>query len=159
MSIETDLFMETNTIHSVMIHSLTDLRPHGINVLTGESCAFSRRLLCDVTKAGRDLILKALGIPDVSLSSPWNGPWDNEPVVGSILLDRETLQTICILALFEMPGTVEVWQEPDGTFHGLDIVRLAQWEESDWRLTDGWRKYRTFGSMGRNVHQMSGRTS
>ena len=148
--------MKTN-----VIHSLNDLRPHGINVLTGESCAFSRRLLCDVTKAGRDLILKALGIPDISLPSPWNGPWDNEPVVGSILLDRETLQTICILALFEMPGTVEVWQEPDGTFHGLDNERLSQWEESAqrWQLTDTWRKYRTFGTMGRNQHQMSGRIS
>lgn len=144
--------MKTNTIHS-----LNDLRPYGINVLTGESCALSRRLLCDVTKEGRDLILKALGIPDISLPSPWNNSWDNEPVVGSILLDRETLQTICILALFESKETLEVWGDESGIFHAMDDDLITRYE-NETHLTNGWRKYRTSGTMGRNVHQMSGRT-
>lgn len=140
------------------IYSFNDLRFYGVNVLTGESCAFSRRLLCDVTAKGRDLVLKALGIPDISLSAPWNNYWNSEPVVGSILLDRETLQTIIILALFGKEGTVEVWCDESGTFYGLDEDRLEQYQNAKWQSTDGWRKYRNFGTVGRNQHQMSGRT-
>ena len=51
------------------IRNLSDLRPFGIDLLTGESCALSRRLLCDVTEEGKSLILKALGLREISMAA------------------------------------------------------------------------------------------
>lgn len=141
------------------IHSLTDLKQFGINILTGESCALSRRLLCDVTQKGKDLVMKALGVNDMSLSADWNG----HDAVGSILLERNTLETCGILALLGEPGILEVWVNDQGHIHGLDQELLDSYAENKVVLDmDNWRKYRKFnsGSRGdRNVHQMSGRTS
>ena len=139
------------------ITSLNDLRHYGINMLTGESCALSRRLLCDVTQKGKDLIMKALGVHDMSLAPDWNG----HDAVGSILLDRETLETCAILALLDEPEVKEVWVNEVGHIHGLDRELLNSYVKNKAYLdTDKWRKYRKFERSvgGRNIHQMSGRT-
>ena len=138
------------------IHNLSDLREFGINLLTGESCAFSRRLLCDVTQAGKDLIIQALGVQDISLCNSWNGG----DAIGSILLERDTLLTCAILALLKVSGTVEVWETQDGWLSAMDKATLQLYIDNDYE-SEGVRKYRMFsiGSIdGRNVHQMSGRT-
>ncbi len=145
--------MKTNTIHS-----FNDLKQFGIDILTGESCALSRRLLCDVTEEGRNLVIKALGVPDISLSAPWNDG------VGSILLERDTLKTLCILALFEDKNCLEVWEfKKDGSFHGLDLENLGLWNDYDKNENaDNYekiRKYKLFNSKDRNVHQFSGRVN
>ena len=41
------------------IHCWNDLSAYGIELLTGEACGLSYRLLCDVTAAGKKLIEKA----------------------------------------------------------------------------------------------------
>lgn len=140
------------------IHSFNDLRQYGINVLTGESCALSRRLLCDLTEAGRSLVIKALGIPDISLSADWNGG----DAVGSMLLDRETLRTCAILALFQDPEVFEVWEDQRSIyFMGLTEEDLNRHkEEQAGRFdpsVDYLRTYRLFRNQDRNLHQMSGR--
>ncbi len=141
------------------IHSFSDLQTWGINLLTGESDALSRRLLCDVTIEGKNLVMKALGVPDISLPRPWNGA----PAIGSILLDRETLRTLCILALFENPATLEVWESDDGySFNAIDADLLQRYKESGYD-TDNYKKYRIpeRGSRAnfRNEHQFTGRIS
>lgn len=141
--------MKTNAIYS-----LNDLNQFGINVLTGESCALSRRLLCDVTQEGKDLIIKALGVQDIELAQDWNGG----NAIGSILLERETLETCGVLALLE--EYQEVWVNERGHIHGFTEENLLRYEENKEHLDmDKWRKYRKFGRQvgGRNVHQMSGR--
>lgn len=135
------------------IRSLSDLRPYGINLLTGESCALSRRLLCDVNEHGKSLILKALGLREISMAADWNGG----DAIGSILLDRETLQTITILALFEDESTIEVWED-GGAFSAMDAETLHYYNNADPTITENIRKYRIPNRTGRNVHQMTGRT-
>ncbi len=140
--------MKTDTIHS-----FNDLKKFGIDILTGESCAFSRRLLCDVTKEGRDLVIKAFGVPDISLSAPWNDG------VGSILLERDTLKTLCILALFSDGETLEVWEHDTGSFYGMDEERLVAFQKEEEKHLNNWKKYRPYNGNHRNVHQFSGRVN
>lgn len=148
--------MKTNTIHS-----LSDLKQFGINVLTGESCALSRRYLCDVTQEGKNLVMKALGVNDISLAPDWNG----HDAVGSILLERDTLETCGILALLDEPDIKEVWVESiSGHMRGATQEDIELYKENA-TLTGShpnWRIYRKFGIErrgDRNIHQMSGRTS
>lgn len=122
------------------IHSLGDLRQFGIDCLTGEACALNRRLLCDLTAEGKNLIEKVLGIEDIKLAGYQNGG------VGSILLERETMWTAAILAML-LGGCVEVWQSDyDGSLHGIespDELELARANEGN-TSEHNWRKYRLF---------------
>ena len=52
------------------ISSWHDLEPFGVIFLTAESCALSYRYLCDLTAKGRKILIRTLGVPDISLSAP-----------------------------------------------------------------------------------------
>lgn len=41
-----------------------DLAPYGIDMLTGESCAYGYRLLCDVNSRGMELLASVFGLHD-----------------------------------------------------------------------------------------------
>ena len=73
------------------IGSWNDLRAHGIEVLTGEACGLSYRILCDVTARGKATIEKALGVRELRLPEGWNRGEEGDPHVGSILLAPELL--------------------------------------------------------------------
>jgi hypothetical protein len=49
------------------INCWDDLRPFGIDALTGEACGLSYHLLCDVTQKGKRTIEKALGAAELVL--------------------------------------------------------------------------------------------
>ena len=68
------------------INCWNDLAPFGIEILTGEACGLSYRLLCDVTEKGRKVLSVAFGIPDFTLAEAWNTGTKEEPHIGSILL-------------------------------------------------------------------------
>ena len=59
-----------------------DLRPYGIDVLTGEACGLSYRILCDVTESGKQTIQKALGITNLGLPDNWNRGDPADPHIG-----------------------------------------------------------------------------
>jgi hypothetical protein len=96
------------------INYWADLRPYGIDVLTGEACGMSYRYLCDVTEQGKKVIEKLF---DVELKLPEN--W-NSGAIGSIMLPPDMLVPLGILALLE-GGCSEVWANE----HGRPGIELA----------------------------------
>lgn len=69
----------------------------GVNILTGEACAYGRRLLCDLNKYGVENMAKFLGVfPDAfkeSLPDNMNSSVQNAgDAVKSMMLSRDTLR-------------------------------------------------------------------
>jgi hypothetical protein len=78
-----------------------DLRPYGIEPLTGEACGLMWRILFDVTEKGRRVVGKCFGVPNIVLAEPWNRGTAEEPHVGSIMLTAEALLPLAVFALLE----------------------------------------------------------
>ncbi|MDP2607246.1 MAG: hypothetical protein Q8S00_32315 [Deltaproteobacteria bacterium] len=78
-----------------------DLKPFGINCLTGEACGYAMRLLCDVTERGAEIVERYLGgTVQIKRGSNWNGGSSDDPHVGSVLLARDSLISLgafCLL--------------------------------------------------------------
>jgi hypothetical protein len=141
------------------IGSWNDLRAHGIEVLTGEACGLSYRILCDVTGRGRATIEKALGVRELRLPESWNRGTEADPHLGSILLAPDLLPLLGIFALLEA-GCSEVWRTSDGTLLGFEPGDDAGQKGATLRIQAGRlvRRFAYEGTAGdRNVHQMSGR--
>jgi hypothetical protein len=67
-----------------------DLEKYGINSLTGESCAYSLRLLCDLNQEGVDLLQAYFGMYNAdSFASNWNSTVNGKPAIKSIMLSYE----------------------------------------------------------------------
>lgn len=136
-----------------------DLTPFGIEVLTGEACGLSYRLLCDVTDEGKAIIKKCLSLQDIVFPEPWNrGPADR-PHSGSIMLCPEMYLPLGIFALLES-GCREAWQVGATALIGLEesdspeeIELMQAFYKSDLKRTYAYR-----GDAGdRFIHQMTGR--
>jgi len=143
------------------INCWDDLRPFGIDLLTGEACGLSYRLLCDVTQKGKRTIEKALGVANLGLTDNWNGGDPHDPHIGSILLVPELLIPLAIFALLEH-GCCEVWRTKSGDLVGFESSDDPERIEAVKRLytdTDNFvRRYAYAGTAGdRNRHQMTGR--
>jgi hypothetical protein len=140
------------------ISSWNDLRPYGIDALTGEACGLMYRILFDCTEHGRVIIGRAFGIPGIALEGPWNQGSKEEPHIGSIMLSLEMLVPIAVFALLES-GCKEVWLLEKSVL-GIeatdsdDIVATAQKVYGETiRRRLGYR-----GTAGdRNIHVMTGR--
>src|SRR5437868_5108275 len=100
------------------ITCFNDLRPYGIDALTGEACGLGFRILCDVSEKGRQILAKAFGIPSLTLPASWNPGSKDDPHTGSIMLAQEMLVPIAIFALLE-GGCTEVWLVRDGGVIGI----------------------------------------
>jgi hypothetical protein len=72
----------------------------GVNPLTGEACALSMRILCDVNEQGAALLREYFGLPtDCKLSDPWNSKVGNAPAVASFMIDRKAFPALVHFAL------------------------------------------------------------
>lgn len=134
------------------IRNWNDLEPYGIDALTGESCAYGYRLLCDVTKAGAELIRDCFGMPDVpQLASPWNSRG-----IASIMLPHEMFQPLAVFALINERCPLILVME-DGVYGQEPDDNL---EHFNWFIQSGTliRQVRNPG-FSRHEHAMSGRTS
>ena len=140
------------------VNCWNDIEPYGIELLTGEACGLSYRLLCDVTEQGRKILAKCLGIPNLNLAENWNRGRAEDPHVGSIMLTHEMLTPLAVFALLES-GCKEVYLVNNsvvGVEHSdppdlIETVKRVAGVEYARRLA-----YR--GTAGdRNVHVMSGR--
>jgi hypothetical protein len=143
------------------INSWDDLRPLGIDALTGEACGLSYRLLCDVTERGKLTIQKALGVNTLDLPENWNSGTEEKPHVGSVMLAPEFLLPLAIFALLE-DGCVEVWRTRSGSLVGIEPSDSSEHVESLRQFyvdrDDFVRRYTYGGTAGdRNIHQMTRR--
>jgi hypothetical protein len=141
-----------------MIACWQDLTPYGIEPLTGEACGLMYRILFDATETGRQVLAKALGIPNLRLAEAWNPGSKEEPHVGSIMLTTEMLAPLAVFALLES-GCDEVYGHKDCVvgFDATDSPERRQRYLEHYRDGLG-RRYAYAGTAGsRNVHVMSGR--
>lgn len=142
----------------------------GVCVLTGESCAYSLRLLCDLNEAGAKLIRAYFGLPPAcELEVPWNNTVAGKPSVASVMLARGSLEDLAVFGLLHTGSAkvVRAVEKQRGMLTGIFGFAPGEEDEAD-RLAESLGEahhvYRhSVGSGpqagGRNVHQMTGRTS
>ena len=133
-----------------------DLRLHGIEALTGEACGWALRLLCDVTKPGKELIERFFGGNiTVAEGSNWNGSSRTEPHVGSVMLPHSILPELAAFTLaFRFSRGVAITKD------GEAVAYEGEWPQDTYPLRRIVRRpeNNTAESCDRNTHQMSGRT-
>ena len=84
------------------VNCFNDLRPYGIEILTGEACGLGLRVLCDYTRRGKALIAKTYGLlSNFTDNDSWNSGPKDDPHVGSIMLTNNEVMTLGIFALLE----------------------------------------------------------
>ena len=88
------------------VKCLRDLERYGVDLLTGEADALSYRILCDLNKAGRDLLCEAYGIRPEGLAENWNSGGEKDPHVASIMLAHDAWRQIGPIALVKCCHTV-----------------------------------------------------
>jgi hypothetical protein len=143
------------------ITSWDDLRPLGIDALTGEACGLGYRLLCDVTAKGKAIVEKCLGTPALTLFDQWNSGSKDDPHVGCIMLVPEMFTPLAVFAVLES-GYKECWVSRDGRVYAIDPDDPQDSIEAvrRWLGLEGMRRFSYRGTAGdRNVHVMSGRTA
>lgn len=140
------------------INCWNDLRPYGLDCLTGEACGLMYRILFDCTEDGRKIIGKWLGIPCIALEEPWNRGSPDDPHVGSIMLSGEAMLPIGIFALLETGCRKVLMYE-----RLLVGLESGDDEEDVARRFQGQKLLRSFAYRGtagdRNIHVMTGRVS
>ena len=138
------------------ISKVRDLEQYGINVLTGESCAYGIRVLCDVNQQGKELIEEFLGgTVNIQDASNWNTAVDNKPSVGSIMLSRGTIQDLMVYILNRIHDFALVY-ECRGQFYGMNI-RDRDFESRDDVTLITCASHHPQQN-GRNIHTFTGRT-
>lgn len=140
------------------IHSFRNLEEYGINPLTGESCRYSQRLLCDVNEDGKRLLEEFLA---VSLTSPnWNSTVNGKPAVASVMLPYDMLQSIATFVLCHVEKCFKIIYHTGGAVCGVSREEFEKysdlWKDFPMRTNFAYSDQDARGS--RNVHQMSGRS-
>lgn len=153
-------------MHAVNFNSWADFKPYGINFLTGESCAYSMRLLCDLSATGAETIRQFLGLPVGSaLAENWNSRVGEAEAVASIHLPKGMFAELARFISFNVVKARHVVEFPDGSIHAYPDGYIEQHgmtvDQARDRLPGKW--YTNFADLGRsiggrNVHAMSGRT-
>lgn len=97
------------------IHTRRDLEQYGITVVTGESCPYSARTLCDVTERGRRIVFDLLGLPQATATEDgWN-----DAARSSIMVPNDLFGLLAVWCLI-LSGCREVLVAKDGLTIGLD---------------------------------------
>lgn len=149
-----------------VLRDWNDLRPYGINCLTGEACNLSARLLCDLTDEGRSLICEILGLPyNTEFCGAWNG---GEGHIWRAMLPYHLFPVIAVFALLKSGATVAIHTETNGVM-GLDEEHLSRYKidldgEDPYKVVKECfgivRTYRPFNAHPHrgfsNVHAMTG---
>lgn len=86
------------------IESSNPLQDFGVNMLTGEACAFSMRVLCDLNEDGASLIRDFLGLGHGTtrevFAENWNSTVGDSPAIASVMLTREVIPALIRFAMF-----------------------------------------------------------
>lgn len=150
----------------------------GINTLTGEACAYSMRILCDLNEDGVELIAEYFGLPKFplpALEEKMNSTVGNKPSVGSMMLPRTGFSDLIRFKMFSLGYKFVVGQLDGTAFTGFDEQSYENYPALK-MYTDGtsvmlkdnggqlvcWRNPRGSGGQpfagSRNVHAFTGRT-
>lgn len=155
-----------------------DLEEYGIEVLTGESCAYSMRLLCDLDQNGEQLIKEFFGIPQntyhrcpecgeadtyrTQLGQNWNHTGCTPlPHIASVMLSRNIFTDLAVYLLLREGYGVVILRQNKATGYTREV-----WEDEFRDIFEkaGYTGYRVYtqptgpARNGRHVHMMSGRT-
>lgn len=151
-------------------YSVSDFPKIGINLLTGEACAFSMRVLCDVNDEGADLIKSFFGV--AQLEQNWNSQVNGRPAVGSVMLTRSVFRDLLMFKAW-CDGYRWVMYHEQGdsvtAYNPEDLDKneaLKMYHEEVFNMTRTYRRVcvnpnwsSTAPSVGgRNVHAFTGRT-
>jgi hypothetical protein len=153
------------TIH---VSSWEHLKQFGINMLTGEACAYAQRLLCDVNEEGRSLLVDYFGLAgDEAVKRNWNDTQINGlDAVGSFMLHRNSLMQVAEFAMLRSNPKAVVYKGREAIMAIYTDHMMAQYKLliDAWpSMTDAWTM-RTLGKNtqphvgSRNTHAYSGRT-
>lgn len=133
----------------------------GIAALTGEACAYSQRLLCDVNADGLALLEDFFGAPGLTLAPPWNSSVNDKPSVGSIMLARALLVPLAEFLLASQGALALLFAHGKLVGGIFDTELLASYAQSGSETFDLRRLHRPnpASSVGsRNIHQATSRT-
>lgn len=130
----------------------------GITVLTGEACAYSQRLLCDVNDDGLALLSEFWGIPGLKLAPPMNTRVNGLPAVGSVMLAPDAWKDLARFAFFHSRALGWV-ESGSGELTGIYSKELLdRYVEHDYPVHRNYALTSDHPHVGsRNVHQMTGR--
>lgn len=156
---------------SIECFTCNDLTHFGINRLTGEACAFSMRMLCDLSEKGVELMAEYYGLPRYpkpAFAENMNSKVGDDPAVASCMIDREAFPRLMRFALVRA-GYDYIVLNKDGysatVFNEADIktsMYLADYFQTGNPLRDEFtvirnRKPGAEAVGSRNIHQSSGR--
>lgn len=138
------------------IDNLHELRPYGVDVLTGESDLHCYRVLCDLSERGKRIIERVLDV-QLTLHDPWNSGTKDEPSVGSLLIPYEFVPCIAAFALLSDCNVTEVFLLKDGSALGFGVedVDTKEWHRKHYEGQI--RKVFYARSEDRNLHVFTGR--
>ena len=155
------------------LYNYDDLKAYGVQPLTGESCAYSRRLLCDLNQEGVILLTAYLGLSHTiearhAFPRNHNAMVGEYPAVASVLLPRALFPDLMIFCLLHVGQYDYVLETPDGAYTGFNEgdKYAAAYLRSNAEGTQptGYRLHTNCAKRshapqvgGRNVHAMSGR--
>lgn len=132
----------------------SDLRPFGVDLLTGEACSLMYRVLCDLTVQGKRVVERCLSVE--IRSENWNSGPADDPHVASIMLTDEMLTPLAVFALLDA-GCREVYTTDRGAV-GIEESDSAEQVDRAKRVCKLQRRFAYQGPhQDRNEHMMSGR--
>jgi hypothetical protein len=156
------------------IRNLNDLQEYGINPLTGEACRVGRRILCDLTDEGKEVVCDLLGIPvNSKFAENWNSSQRTGKSHHSFMLPYELITDLMVWCLIHegctqiavVDSQTKGGLHYDGGVHGLreadDPMEWQEWLEHLARFGSTYRLITLKDQPGhgtRCTHQMSGRT-
>jgi hypothetical protein len=150
------------------LYSHNDLQSYGVNPLTGEADAYSRRLLCDLNEEGVILLTAYFGLSHTiearhCFPRNWNTMVGGFPAVASVMLPRAIIPDLMVFALLHLGAFDYVMDTPNG-FTGFNEGDQYGEAYLHGGLPEGWtlitneaKKCRAPQVGDRNVHAMSGR--
>jgi hypothetical protein len=150
------------------LHNYSDLTDYGVNPLTGEADAYSRRILCDLNQDGLILLTAYLGLAhtkaaEQAFPANMNNTVGALPALASAMLARSVIPDLMIFALLHVDRFDYVF-ESHGDFVGfnredtLAVDFYCEREGQPGHLHHNCAKRSTQPHVGdRNVHAMSGR--
>ena len=145
----------------VMQNGWNDLKQYGISPLTGESCAYSMRLLCDLNEDGKYLLERFFGgTMEFRKGTNWNSQVNGKPAKYSVLLPYGILDDLRRFILFSLENkTYAYWYEGTGTMIGSDDdLPLEALDSSANRYVNYAKTSGQPSVADRNIHAISGRT-